>query len=715
MNSNQRRYSKKYLYGLKKDKEKYKEYKEKRNEQQRKRRSSKKNEDSQKYMNGIRSDPKKYEDYKEKRNAQQRKRRIKTRPSSIGRGQYSRTYVETLQSGKTRNGKKKIEKYKEKRKCQQRKRRSQIRPSTTGRGKYSRTYEQRVKRDAGTFLEYKAKRNETQKARRLQTKPSNIGRGKYSKKYLEGMKDKSTPIEEYRNKRSAQQKKRRAKVVEMMREKQNHWPSIPSQKIKQRCVKEYRNSFSAHALKRTICAVCGEEHLGMANMKTMEISKIPNKELLRTSESDFSRYVNEGLMIEARGMESEGMVNVCNQCNNTLKRGAIPLCSIKNIPLGEQPQCFQILTLPEKILIAMYRMKVILLKLQPFKSGSHIAIKGNSITFPHNMSSISNKIEEFPVNVKELSNVIKLVFIGNTRPQKRHLKHILTVRRQVIIDALEFLRKHHYMYKDIRISAKNIKSLPKNNVPTDLFNSMTLFNSNESKDNEELLNGPFTDEPIFSTHTGIVDVEGNAISEDDKKCAAVKQADPILVVPHGAMPINEYNNVELWLGAFSHLFPYGIGGPRTTDGRQIMLKTFLKHLLNFSHYYFRKELVFVMSMYNVIHKMDVCIQASLTIRRPLFSSTYSEMISSVKSEDLKDALLKKKDISQLSPQVQCILKHLYAIGRRIPGSAYSKMSMRKEIHAMMVSPICFILLTLCCSLVYMALLTAEEYANKNIM
>ncbi len=369
---------------------------------------------SKKYLDRIKSEPEAYEEYKEKRNDQQRLRRCLNKPSSIGRGCYSKKYSEALKNTrKTRNATKKLHEYKEKRSKQQQKRRGETQPQSIGRGKYSKKYEQKLKRDPKKFREYKTKRSKDQKSRRYEKRLSNNGREKCNKK------DKPKSTDEYRNKRREQQKKRRAKVVELMREKQSNWPCIPSQKIKQRCVREYREAFSFRALKLTVCCVCGEEHLGTTNMKSLDFSKIPHPEILKTSEDRFRRFVHHGLMIEQKGISSRGKFNICNKCYNMLDSGTLPSCSIKNIPLGDQPQCFQILTLPEKVLISMYRMKVILLKLQPFKSGSHIAIRGNSITFPQNISSITKKIVEFPVNVKELSDAIKIVFIGSMKPSKK--------------------------------------------------------------------------------------------------------------------------------------------------------------------------------------------------------------------------------------------------------------------------------------------------------
>ncbi len=615
---------------------------------------------SKKYRDKLKEDNEKYEDYKRKRKEQQRKRRKHDKPSSIGRASYSKKYSE---------------KNKDKRNEQQKIRRAVNRPSSTGRASYSKKYSENNKN----------KRKDQQKIRRAVNKPSSSGRGKYSKKYMEQVKSDSARWDKHRQSKTRQQRKRRIDTLQEIQDEQNKWPVIPSSKVKERCINEYRNAFSAKALERTICSICGEEHFGRNNMKIMDIDKIPNRHLLESITTISNVHKHENMIVEPKGLVSSGRANICNKCSNYLYRNILPPCSLANMPLTSQPDCFQILTLPEKVLIAMYRMKVILLKLKPFKTGSHMAIKGNTISYPQNITSITKQIVEIPISLNELTDVIRIIFIGKTMPSKKHLKNILTVRRNVVLNALEFLKAHHYMYKDIPISYKNIRSLPKNDVPTPLFKSISVCNKNDSDDEEELLNAQYTQEPITLQHTGIVDLDGMEISEHEKKCAAMEKGGPIVAIPHGMLPVNEYNNTELWLGAFSYLFPYGIGGPTTLDGKRVTLKTFLRHLLNFNHHHYRKEHMFVLAMYNVIHKQEVCLQTSLTIRRPLFSYAYTESIDSVKSKELKRALLNKQDFNQLSPQVQTLFKQLHAVGNRIPGSAYAKKGMRKEIHAQMVS------------------------------
>ncbi len=632
------------------------------------------------YQERLKTNPTKHGKSKEKRRLQQIDRRKSNKVPSSNRSKYSNKYLIKL-----KDQPEKYEEYKKKRKVQQSKRRQK-----------NESHDKLTEFEKREQL--KTKKTEQQRKRRSKNPAPSRGREKYSKTYQQKLREHPLKMALHKSKHSQQQKNRRCKVKTQIEEKQNKWPVIPTNERKQRCVDEFRCSFSSKSLQRVVCAVCGEEHYGKGQMKTMKLDKIPNRDLLESPATGSNIYRHGKIVLEPKGLCGTH-VNVCNKCNNLLLRRKLPYCSVASMPLGPQPYCFQILTIPEKVLISLYRTKVILLKLQPYKLGSHFAIRGNTITFPHNMSSIVEKIKEVPLSLDVVTDIIKVIFIGKSIPKKRFLKNILTVRRQVVLEALHFLQQNHYMYKDLQLTEKNLKSLPQNDVPKHIYYSITLIQNKADSDNEDLLNGPFIDQPTFIeeptslTHSGIIDVEGMEISEEDKKLAAMQKDEPVIAIPHGAIPINEYNNVELWLGSYAHLFPYGMGGPKTVDGKQVTLRTYLKHLLNSCHYQYRKELAFVMAMYNVIHKQEVCLKTALTVRRPLFCKDYADTINSVKSRDLKKALLSKNEIHQLSPSVQCLLKQLHAVGSQIPGTAYAKKSMRKEIHAQMIKlgmPVFFI-------------------------
>ena len=52
-----------------------------------------------------------------------------------------------------------------------------------------------------------------------------------------------------------------------------------------------------------------------------------------------------------------------------------------------------------------------------------------------------------------------------------------------------------------------------------------------------------------------------------------------MIVPHGAIPVNEYNNPLLWLHAYPWLYPYGRGAPECERKVKVGLRAYIKHVL----------------------------------------------------------------------------------------------------------------------------------------
>ena len=104
---------------------------------------------------------------------------------------------------------------------------------------------------------------------------------------------------------------------------------------------------------------------------------------------------------------------MCNSCNKDLKKRKIPRYSVGNkMWIGDIPKELKDLIIPELRLIAKYRHNSCIIKL---KSGScdlssvQSALKGNVITFPQ---YLSNVVQTLPLELSDLCDEIKIVFIG---------------------------------------------------------------------------------------------------------------------------------------------------------------------------------------------------------------------------------------------------------------------------------------------------------------
>merc|ERR1711973_419266 len=150
---------------------------------------------------------------------------------------------------------------------------------------------------------------------------------------------------------------------------------------------------------------------------------------------------------------------------------------------------------------------------------------------------------------------------------------------------------------------------------------------------------------------GTVDLDGTTVRSSDQMTSAVlslqgNSVNPnensnslqgTLIVPHGSVLVNEYNNPNLWLGAYPWLFPYGRGGPEVKREPQVGLRAYIKHLLKLADRKFSLDLSFKFHSFNVIQKRDVSYHTSLHVRRPGFSSTASR-INSLDQESMTQLL-----------------------------------------------------------------------------
>ena len=112
---------------------------------------------------------------------------------------------------------------------------------------------------------------------------------------------------------------------------------------------------------------------------------------------------------------------------------------------------------------------------------------------------------------------------------------------------------------------------------------------------------------------GTVDLTGSTVKSSDQMTSAVLelQGNPMdedaigdtlqgtLIVPHGSVPVNEYNNPSLWLGAYPWLFPYGRGGPEVKREPKVGLRAYIKHLLQLADRKFSLDLSLKFHAFNM--------------------------------------------------------------------------------------------------------------------
>jgi hypothetical protein len=177
--------------------------------------------------------------------------------------------------------------------------------------------------------------------------------------------------------------------------------------------------------------------------------------------------------------------DICMECWSSLTKEKIPKFSVANkVWIGDVPPELQGLTIPEQRLIAVYRHNSCIVKLQSsFHSAStaQSALKGNCISFPQDIVNITASL---PLELDDLCDCLKIIFVGSHTPDKNQLKRILTVRKKKVSVALQWLKTNNSLYRNVTINQSAIDKLPNDDVPECLWTKMQISTEVEIAGNE---------------------------------------------------------------------------------------------------------------------------------------------------------------------------------------------------------------------------------------
>ena len=490
------------------------------------------------------------------------------------------------------------------------------------------------------------------------------------------------------------------------------FPPEVNYQIETACIKNFINATSPDSMKTRECGICG---IAVRNggFKEYSIDEIPNREHLLIEQQENPNCLEEyvfntnidgeslQLLLSPGGVDENGTVICCKTCFTSLKNDKLPKFSIaNNFQIGETPPELTDLTLSEKLLISKCRPKMYVVKLRSTcgPQSQQKGLKGNTITFPQNTVQIASTL---PANPDILSDHLKVVFIGKGRPTREMLKKIFTVRREKVYNALNFLIENNPVYADVTLS--NNVDLPVDDVPEQIMHTLETHDDLDDEDaNEHSTYTPQTDlddippDTIVMNSVGMVDLEGSNVQSTDQINSAINTLQGTMIVPHGSVPVNEYNNPNLWLSAYPWLFPYGKGAPETERKVKVGLRGYMRHILQLSDRKFSLDSSLKFHAFNVIQKRDVSYHTSLHVKRPAFNTTATRIdsLTPQSMEDLLKCVQNKTPITD--PNLRALMDSLSSAGKHINGSPYQKSMKRKEIFGLMIkmgSPVLWITLS----------------------
>ncbi|KAF9035646.1 hypothetical protein BJ165DRAFT_1355639 [Panaeolus papilionaceus] len=190
-------------------------------------------------------------------------------------------------------------------------------------------------------------------------------------------------------------------------------------------------------------------------------------------------------------------------------------------------------------------------------------MKANIISFK---TPIPKMYSVLPPPQEDMDEVLAVLFTGPCKPTSADLLRTpVFVRRNHVLNALEWLKLNHSDYADIDISAENLATYEDNRPPVSIEYRQTDVNN--------VLEGTsvFDNETEDGTETGPCSYSVHALTGDSLetmlpcqiKAAAIRHLDAggrMLAVGHAKEPESIWNNEQLYPQMFPWLFPYGLGG-----------------------------------------------------------------------------------------------------------------------------------------------------------
>ncbi|CAF1523805.1 unnamed protein product, partial [Rotaria sp. Silwood1] len=129
-----------------------------------------------------------------------------------------------------------------------------------------------------------------------------------------------------------------------------------------------------------------------------------------------------------------------------------------------------------------------------------------------------------PLDLDDLCDSLKIIFVGCRPHQRNQLKNVLTVRKKKVFEALQWLRQNNALYRNVTSNQSIISKLPEDDVPECLWATMEVSTNVEAAENERAscLPDPLTNASEFNNTTAIpiissavLDVNGTKVSSNE--------------------------------------------------------------------------------------------------------------------------------------------------------------------------------------------------------
>ena len=434
------------------------------------------------------------------------------------------------------------------------------------------------------------------------------------------------------------------------------------------------------------CAVCGElrQRAKTSRLKSVKnflgVLEVPG--VTRIERATSARPVKE-----FRGPVLDYSCSaICDDCRTNVRQGKVPrLALARGLWLGKVPPVLSNLTFVEKLLVAKVRHTCAFVKVA---SGMR-KMKANIVAF---QSPVPKIYKILPPPREDLDEMLAILFTGPCKPTAEDFARTpFLVRRNAVINALEWLKLNHLDYADIDISHANAMQYEDKMPPVTVeyrFSESNKVPEGTSVFDSEDADGTVEGDCVFTVH-GLTGEACDSMTPNALKAIALRHLNSggkVLAVGHSDQLESMYNNTQLYPQMFPWLFPYGLGG---IGSASISHKEHKRHLLMYHDKRFQTDVNFPFVAFSHEQMMANTTQSFLLVEQKRFGEISNRLMNV--DWAILDSLTKRLEAgehvqldTQSDSEKRCfqLLHDLDAISGRMHGSTVSKKFMRNEIWSL---------------------------------
>ena len=320
-------------------------------------------------------------------------------------------------------------------------------------------------------------------------------------------------------------------------------------------------------------------------------------------------------------------------CHCLLQRGLMPNLSLANhMYIGVILDVLHDLTVVEEAMIVQCQAKSCIIQLHELVEGvventQHV-LRGHIIVFPQQPEYVMDLL---PPPLEDIAAYICVLFVGSRPPSQEwmclHVQPLL-VHKEKVRQALMWLQVHNCFYKHVQLNNQVLDSMEDegilpvhvNIVPTS-FAQVLLLSGYTSNPHVSSMDGGVkearnNDSNVFESVV-VANVDGN--SSAAVLCAAAmehikKKSSHYIQIPHGTVPIGDFNNLGPLPMVFPTLFPYGLGGSEDHQhSRPVALHRHVKHLFKLADSCFQTHYSFMFLVFNLVQRWKILLHSSLKV------------------------------------------------------------------------------------------------------